>query len=158
MPAKAYLCLHKQVLLVDQVGCLHVWDLRRERCAARKRLCRGPIAGIFICSSTLTATAVGITCADRVEFWHIDRQLDYNIVPGGHQGAVIALHCVHGDGSQVSSSSRLSSWLPALKIMWCLGGHHAVPVALHCVHGDGSQVRGSVGLSLGLRAMYKTDI
>ena len=101
MPATASLCLNMQVLLVDQVGCLHVWDLRRERCTARKRLCRGPIAGIFICSSTPTATAVGITCADRVEFWHIDRQLDYNIVPGGHQGAVIALHCVQGDGSQV---------------------------------------------------------
>ena len=101
VPATAPLCLHMQVLLVDQVGCLHVWDLRRERCTARKRLCRGPIVGIFICSSTPTATAVGITCADRVEFWHIDRQLDYNIVPGGHQGAVIALHCVQGDGSQV---------------------------------------------------------
>ena len=78
------------------------------------RLCRGPIAGIFICSSTLTATAVGITCADRVEFWHIDRQLDYNIVPGGHQGAVIALHCVPGDGSQVRASVGRSMGLPEL--------------------------------------------
>ncbi|KAK9807011.1 hypothetical protein WJX72_010761 [[Myrmecia] bisecta] len=84
---------HAQVVLADKRGYLWLWDLRRQCMAASKRLATDAIVAVF---KSRVAGEFGVCYAQLLEFWRIERDLDYNIVRGGHTGPVVSLYAVPG--------------------------------------------------------------
>ena len=86
---------HQQVLLADKGGCLFVWDLQSENIVLERRIFQEPVIALAYREGQDEVILSSSSC---IEFWRIDRDTNYNVIPDGHSGPVIAIKAGTGRG------------------------------------------------------------
>ena len=86
---------HTQVLLVDQHGYVFVYDLQKEALITYTRLVEEPIKSVRLKRTIIGTASDGaaifdeylvLLCKDQVQFWRIERDVDYCLLDNGHTG------------------------------------------------------------------------
>ena len=103
-----------QVLAVDKRGVLSLHDPTDCKPLATKHVSHNLVTAVHCCSPSSAIFAVVSTT--EVQLWQIQRNLEYNVVRGGHCGPVVALHACHGGlvrthrHIQLATSARRHTW------------------------------------------------
>ncbi|KAK3282643.1 hypothetical protein CYMTET_9628 [Cymbomonas tetramitiformis] len=95
---------HQQIYFIDKYGFFFVYDVQAEGMVFEKKLTNTPLVSIIY---DKMLDSVAVSAKDRVEFWRISREVDYNALPGGHCGPVINVQVAMsgGEGSYIFSAS-----------------------------------------------------
>ncbi|GAX81159.1 hypothetical protein CEUSTIGMA_g8592.t1 [Chlamydomonas eustigma] len=87
-----------EVLAVDVLGYLSIFSTKTGFLFATKRLCKEPILSI---AHALGRQRYVVSTAREVTFWEVNHELEYNVLRGGHDKAIVSLYACSGGAGAV---------------------------------------------------------
>jgi hypothetical protein len=82
-----------QAVTVDRAGFLALHAATSGEMLASKRVSTQPVVGLLHAPAAAAQPGLyAVVAEDRVTLWRVERDVEYNVVRGGHAGAVVALY------------------------------------------------------------------